>query len=394
MMRFKHVLLGLLFTTGAAADTIILKDGTFIDGTILLETSKSVRVESVYGVRSYKRSDIDRIIETVDYADPESVNRFEQMPAALRAALNATADYKLANYDRALERLQPFLEAADNPAVKNTIDWLVIEINERLGHWETAKRLLEDKKKDGNPREKLRAKAHLDILGWNPDYDLRYIGRKHARQFLIIADEELRNRAREPNSLMHPEIMNAALREYCEQLLQKEEFSVPALEGSFRPRRTYEACLKLPPAGDIERFLPYADRLKRAEQSISKAQAVLPGYGSIYEVQIMRVETSHLRQIWRRLINETLQVIPRLLAPAFNPETGRLTRDGREQLVEQCDEFIMRANKVLRVIEYIQEKTLRYPRKFDTFIERHETTTEYLDNLIKWAKRLKRKTHV
>ena len=378
----------------ARAETIILKDGTFIDGEITLRTSQTVRVQSIYGERTYKLRDIEEILETVDYADPESVERFEQLPKALQAVLNARADYNLGNHDRALSRLEPHLDYDENQAVRNSLDWLVIEIYERKGQWEEAKTRLEDKVDKGNPREKLRAEAHLDIFKRNPDYDLRYVGTKQARNFLVIADKELRYRAREPNSLMDREVMDAALAEYCEQLLRAEGFSVGALEESMNRNKTFEALRDLKPGGNVEERLPYIDMLKRAEQSISKAQAVLPGYGSIYELQLVRVEITHLYDVWEVIAKQVLEASPQQITPAFDPQTGYLTKEGRERLIAQCEEFITQAEQLITIIEYVQTKAERYPRKLDSPIKLHNLVIEHHKNMIHWARRLRQKTHV
>ena len=373
---------------------LVLKDGTFVEGEILVKTSTTLRLKSAYSVRSYNRRDIDRIVADVDFSDADSVERCEQLPSALKATFNARADYHLGKYEQALARVKPFLEYEENQATQNLIHWLIIEIYERQGRWDDAKRMLKTKKKQGSPREKLRAQAHLDIFKWNPDYDLRYVGTKHARNFLIIADEHLRNKAREPDSLMEGELMSAALAEYCEQKLKAEGFSVPALESFMDVNKTYEALRELQVGRDIEKNLPYLDMLERAEKSVSKVQAVLPGYGDIYEVQLVRVEMTHLFDVWFAMGQQALQVSPQEIVPAFNAQTGRLTRAGREQLKEQCDEFIKRTQRVIAVLEYIQSKARRHPVKLSSGIELQELVMSYLQNMIKWARKMRQKTRV
>ncbi len=409
MRQCKHLLVGLLLVSTTQAQTsspdtstvkegdaviLVLKDGTFVGCEIVVKTSKTIRVKSIYGIRSYNLRDIDRIVEDVDYSDAGSVERFEQLPDALKAALNARADYDLGNYERAFSRLDPFLEYDENQSTRNLIDWLLIEIYERQGRWDDAKRMLKAKKKRGSPREKLRAEAHLDIFKRNPDYDLRYIGTKHARNFLVIADQYLRNKAREPNSLTEREIMHAGLAEYCEQLLQAEGFSVPALESYMDLKKTYEAVRELSPSGDLERHLPYATMLERAEESISKAQVVLAGYGDIYELQLVRVEVAHFTDVWYSLSRQMVEASPRRITPAYNAQTGKLTRDGRKQLMDQCDEFVKRGRLIVWLIEYMKTKLERYPRKLDSLIELHNIALEYHENMIRWAKRLRNKTRV
>lgn len=388
------LLIGLACASAAQAATLVLKDGTFVDGTILVQTQRTVRLKTKFGVRSYNRREIEEIIESVDYADADSVNRFDQLPEALKAVLNGRADYDLGRYDRVLERLAPFRDDQEDGALRVSMDWLAIETQERLGNWEKAKKLLEEKKKNGGPKEKLRAKAHLDIFEWNPDYDLRYIFETHARNFLVAAKKELRDRGREPNSLRHRDIMEAALKQYCEQLLRRDGFSVPALEEAMNPRRTFEALENIVPRGDLEKHLPYADLLKRAEASVSKAQTVFPAYADIYEIQLFRVEISHLLDVWDPLSQRAMEVMPVGAAPASDPQTGRLTRAGREELIAACDDFIVRAGRVVAVLEYIQEKVQRYPVKLKSAFELHRLVIEHHKDMIRWAKKLRRKDRV
>jgi hypothetical protein len=66
-MRLAGWLPAVLFVGGAArAETIVLKDGTFIEGKITLQTSTSVHVDTRFGVRAFARKEIDQIVESID----------------------------------------------------------------------------------------------------------------------------------------------------------------------------------------------------------------------------------------------------------------------------------------------------------------------------------------
>ncbi len=355
-----------LASSAAEAVTVILKDGTFLEGEIVLETSKSIRLKSVFSTRTYLRKDIEQIVDTVAASGSRNVDKFDELSEPLRETLNAAADSKLGHYQKVLDRLAPFKDYKDSPAVRMQMDWLIIDAHERLGQWETAKDLLEAKKKDGTANEKRRAKAHLEIFEWNPEYDLRYINKKHMRQFL---PPRLQDQAREPNALADADIWRRAIQEYCEQLLWNERRSIKAFQDSFDPRRTYEACRKLPPAGEIDRHLPYIKELKEAEASILEAQAILPGYAEAYEQDLIRAEVGHLMDVLFQMFDDALGRSPELIQVQLDPTTGRLTPAGREAWQAQCDAFLQECRPLMQVSDYMLEKLERFPDGMRDLIE-------------------------
>lgn len=390
--RVISLLTPLLAAATSHADTIILKDGTFVEGEITLQTSRTVRVSTRFGERTYRRSNVEEIIKSVNSLDPDAVNKFAELPAPVKAVLNARAEYDLGRYEQALARLEPFRNYKDRKAIQIRIDWLIIEINERLGRWETVRQLLENKRSNGTPQERMRAKAHLDLFDANPDYDLRYVGEKHARNF--IKDEGLRNRARQPNALRDCDIMRIALEETCEQLLVEDQLSVKALADKLDPEATYEACRTLPRIGDVGKYLPYIEDLKRTEATLAKAQAILDDYGGAFELDIVRTELHHLLPILNRLLEEASAASPETYNPPFDRRTGRLTKEGREQWRQRCDEFLTTAEPVIRLIDYMVDRVNHYPQALRDLRKALLDTNERFKQMVRAVRKARSRTHV
>ena len=398
-MRHAVWLLAWLLASAASAETVILKDGTFVTGEIILETSRSVQIETRFGTRTYDRKNIEQIIKTVDDLDANAVNRFSDLPPVVRAVLNAQVESDLAagddeveKYRRALTRLEPYRQYVESLPIRIRIDWLLIEINERLGHWDAARELLEKRRDEGTPAEKIRAEAHLALFDAHPDYDLRYVGEKHARNF--IEDEVIRNRAREPNALRYHDIMRLALEETCEQLLVEDELSVKAFADKLDPDTTYEACKKLPRTGDVSKYLPYIDDLKYAEATLAKAQAILGDYGMAFELDLMRTELHHLMPVFERLFQEVTAYSPETFTPGYDGKTGLLTKDGRQQWRRRCNDFLTAARPLTTLLDYMVDRVNRFPHGLRDL---RKTLLDYqvrVDEMIKAVKKARTRTHV
>ncbi len=382
----------LAFGPPTTAQMIVLKDGTFIEGRIVVRTSRSVRIETRFGSRSVSRSRIDRIIDSVDELDPEAVSDFDDLAPGTRAVLNAQADYDLGRYHRALDRLETLRDGGDDPALRVRSDWLVIELSERLGNWDKVDQLLRAKLQDALPPERVRAKAHLDIFGANAAYDLRYVGDKHARNFL--SDPDLRNRAREPQSLRDHNVMRAALEEYCEQLLVEDEMSVKAFAAGLDSEKTYLAVRNAGGQGDIFTHLPYLDSLFGAEAALFKAQAILGDYGRGFELDLVRSELTHLMGVAERLFKEAVGVSPETFRPPFDRRNGRLTGEGRAAWILRCDEFLKRAKPVSRLYAYMRKKVERHPHALRDLRDLLTDRDERFDEMVKAVKKAKGRTHV
>lgn len=393
MFRATSFLIGALIAVAVQADTILrLKDGSWVEGKLIRQTSRMIHLETRFGTRTFLRGEIEEIIEGTTTLDPDAVNKFSEIPAPIQAVLNAQAEHDLGQYDKALARLEPWRSYHKNRAVRARIDWLIILINERLGKWEEAGRLLNNKKKEGTPGEKIRAQAHLALFEANPNYDLRYVGEKHARNF--IKDEALRNRARQPEALQDHGIMRIALEEVCEQLLAEDEMSVKAFSDKLDLEETYEACKKLPRKGHIGRYLPYMDDLKSAEASLAKAQAILGDYGSAFELDLARIELTHLLPVMLRLFSEAAQVSPETFTPGFDERTGQLTREGRIQWRERCDAFLDRVQPISRLLEYMVDRVNHYPKALRDLRELLLDVDERLTQTILAVKKARNRTRV
>lgn len=376
----------------AQAETIILKDGTFIDGKITLRTSTSIRLETRLGVKTFSLKDVDDILESLDDSSSTSHKSFADLPPATKAVLNAQADYTLGNYEKALARIEPFKEFTENKAVRIRIDWLVIEINERLGRWDVAKKLLKEKQDSGTPAEKTRAQAHLDIFEVNPDYDLRFVGKKHARNFIF--DEELRNKAKDPGALRDQEIMRLALEEYCEQLLVEDTLSVKAVAEKLDIKTTLDAVKNASGSGDIGMQLPYVADLKKAEAALVKAKAILGDYSSAFELDLVRIEFNHLIPVFNQLYSEAFALTPETFQPPFDRATGLLTAQGRRQWQERCDQFLDAVSPLVRLGDYMEAKVERFP---DTLRDLHKLATglnERLKENVRAVKKARSRTRV
>ena len=374
------------------AETIILKDGAFIEGKIKLKTKTTVRVDTRFGVRSFNLKDVDQILDSVDDSSSASQKTFAELPPATRAALNAQAEYDLGKYEKALARIEPFKDYTENKAVRMRLDWLTIEINERLGRWDVAKKLLKEKLEGGTAAEKTRAKAHLDLFEVNPDYDLRFVGKKNARNFLF--DEGLRNRAKAPGSLRDPEIMRLALEEYCEQLLVEDKQSVKSFAEKLDAKKTMEAIKNAPGTGDLAAHLPYTDDLKKAEAALMKAQAVLGNYSSAFELDLARTEVHHLFDILDTLLTEGRRLSPETYTPPFDRATGSLTAEGRRQWQQRSDQFLESMKPVSRLLDYLDAKTERYPESLRDFRKLIVQFNDRVKENIRVVKKARERTHV
>lgn len=385
-------IIGAAMPVGARADMLIFNDGSFVEGEITLETSRRVHVKTRFGTRTYRRDEIEEIIPSVDSLDPEAAKEFTDLPPDVREVLNAEAEYALEDYDKALARLRPMQNRDVGKALAIRVDWLTIEIYERLGRWDDVRSRLMDKEARGTPREQIRAEAHLSILDDNPDYNLRYVGEKPARRF--IRDEALLERARQPNALAARDIMNLALEEYCYQLLEADELSVKSFADKLDAETTYAACKNLPRTGDVARHLPYIEGLKQAEAALAKAAAILPDYGRAYEMDLVRTELNHLLPILVRLFEELTALSPESLNPAFDSRTGQLTKQGRQQWRDRCDAFLELAQPVDRLLGYMLDRVENYP---DSMRELHKALVEIqqrFEHMVRSVRKARSRTHV
>ena len=243
-----------------------------------------------------------------------------------------------------------------------------------------------------NPRARIRAQAHLDIIKANPNYDLRYVGQKHARSF--IHDASVITLARHAGSLRDREIMRIALEEYCEQLLVEDDLSVKRFAEKLDVQVIYDTVKSTPGAGNIAKYLPYKDHLQRAEASLAKAQAILDDYGNAFEMDLVRTELHHLLPVMKELFRDAIELSPERLTPSFDRRTGELSKDGQTQWRKRCDEFLEAAIPFARLVDYMTDRVDHYPRALRDLRNLLMDYQSRGDAMIKAVKRARNRTRV
>ena len=370
----------------ADAQIITLKDGSFVDGKIIRQNSRAVHVQTRFGLRTYsKRDEVKEILEAESPRPPDLSVAFDQLPVAWQGVLNAEADLKLGLVEKARTRLVALRDTNVDPAARRRIEWLLIEVYERMGDWTRASTLLEEKKRDGLPAERIRAEAHLSLFKANPQYKLEYVNEKHARHFL--KDEELRLRAQEPDALKDPVLMRLALEEFCEQLLVEDAVSVKSFAKKLDLDATADAIKKLRRVGNVGLSLPYIKDLKRAEGSLVKAQAVLGDYGQAFELDLARTELNHLERVIRRLFVELIAADPEGFQVGIDTRTGKFTPQGRIAWRKRCETFVKLAEPIHRILKYMADRISYYPDSLYDLKTAVDVTQDFLDNAIRTVKR-------
>ncbi len=358
------VVVGLLLirTSEASAGTVVtvvLKDGTVIDGEIVLKTKTVLRLLTVHGVRKYRMNKIDQII--TPGSDPtELEGGFGELPDEAQQILDARALYALGHWGPVIERLTPLVNPRGNLSNQMLIRWLLIEANERQGNFAAANEHLEFAAEHGEPKDRMRAEAHQQIFQDNPEYDLRRIGSRMARFFL---DHEMLIAAKEPGVLADAKMMRLALEEYCDQILHSEQASVQAFARSLNQLRadTLRALDDPDRKGKAVNALRYIEELRDVESSLYRVQAILFHYADAHEINLVRTEAELMLDVIEQLFQRALAANPENTTPAFDQGTGRLTANGREEWRALCEDFLDQTKATVDLTEYFLEKVGRYP---------------------------------
>lgn len=375
--------------SAACGATLLLKDGTIIEGRIIAETSTTIRVRTPFDTRLVNRKDIDKIF-LADSDDEASMSSssFSELPEKLQALINARADYRLGNYRAVIDRIEPFAQKETNPVLKSEYLWLLIESYERFARWDEVKKMCEERLQNGTPQDKIRAQAHLDILKANADWDysLRLVKApgsekpEWARNFLPAA---MRSAAQDPNALADVEIMRKALDEYCSQMVRNEKAGASTLRDRLDPRKTLEAVRKFPPglrSIDVLERMPYYEELKKAETTIYKAQAIQPGYADAFILDLIRAEGDHLLQVMEPLFAEAVATSPYNLNL---PKT--LDAASRQQWREACDRWLASTESLETLGEYFLNKLSAYPKEqrliYEVIKDLHERLKEMRESV-------------
>jgi hypothetical protein len=350
-----------LCSTALAKDKLVLKDGRQIEGTILKEDHRKIIIMTPRGKKVYRRTRISEVVRGDEDESKGIVGEdyFALDPGA-RELRNARAEYVLGRYEAIVTRLTPLLDNDHTGLEQIEARWLIIDSHERLAQFDRAEKLLKEIKKEGDETNRIRAQAHLDLFEQNPGYKLERVNNKLARKFL---PRELYLKGKQPDALADKELMREALEEYADQILSNEKVSVRALRESLDMEATLEALREMPRAGRLEKYLPYYEELRKVEESMLRAQAILPAYVDSYMLDLVRTEADHLFQAVESLFNEVFENYPENSSYAFDPANGKLTKAGREQWRENCEEFLEQSKPLTAVAEYLAKKVGRYPRK-------------------------------
>ena len=401
----RHLLVALLLAAGlsasrAPADTIILIDGTIVEGTIYRESARYVKIETASGKKTFSRKKIEKIIKESDEGSAvraiRSVRNFSELNDIARELKNAEALYDLERFEEIPARVERLL-GQGTKFDEMRIRWMLIETYERQGKWEKVEGLLQRTLADGRQPDQIRAQAHLDIFAQNPGHTLRQIEvvkgeRRRAKEFL---SREMRNRGKRTDALQDRDMMEAALLEYLDQILHNEEVSTEAFGRNLEVAQALAVIREEIEAGsrNVVRALPYAEELRQVETSLYKANAILPGYAEGYVLDLVRTEAEHLDEVIRELLSEVSAAYPDRQNVGIDSQTGRLTAEGRRQWREACDRFLELSRPVTQLIEHLLARVRPYPVEMRLFIKEWEDTLERVEQMRHSAVRHRDRTH-
>ncbi len=370
-------LLVLVVAASAPADSILLDDGQVVEGTVVSQSKTQVTIETASGRRTYRMRRVKSIIRDADVrlprdVIPAAVLHFYNVDPLSREIQNAEALYTLAGkqdgarrrakYKQVLERLQPLVHPDDESEEQYELRWMVIETHERLADFKRAVELLEEMEKKGRKTDKLRAKAHLDILEENEKHanpwSLRTVNGRKAADFMMNRDDV--KRAKEANSLADAGVMRVALEEYCFQILENQEVSIRALKKKLDVEDTLDALLEVPPrARDVTEYLPFSEELVAVEESLDRVDAILPDYATGYRAELARILGNHFLVVLDVLFAMTVETHPE---PKLSGDrSGRMTADERRTWREYCDEFELALRPLMLTAKYMQDKLAPHP---------------------------------
>ncbi len=395
----------------AAADTIELNDGATITGRIVRESDLVVVIEAEGGgERTILRSHIKKIVRDVSASDgsdraatpgvfiPGRKSTFDQLDPIEQELKNARAEYALGEYQQVLARVDPLVSDSGPAEQQSAIAWLIIESTERLANFTRATELLRAMLQTGTEENKIRARAHVDILetnskgGW--DYGLRKVGDANARDFL---EPDFYIEAKRPNGLAKAEVMQRALEEYCHQVLTRDsaQVSVHALKKSLDAEHTLRAVREMPRTGDPEKYLPFVKdgRIEKVKKSLDRVDAILPGYAASYKLDLVRVEAEHIYDALEQLFFEVIQRYPEDFQPAADAN-GNLTREGREQWRQRCEDFARDLQPLIQISRYVKMKVDAYPKELRRLVDAYRGIIDRLEGAKLDAIRKKERTHV
>jgi hypothetical protein len=394
MIRTLSILLTVcLATTAVAQDKLLLRDGREIEGNILREDQDKIVIMTAVGKRSYRKTKIREVQRAEDkVAAADQIQSFAALSPIGQHLRNARAERILGRNRGIVDRLVPLIEKGNFSPEQMKARWVVVEAYERLGEFGQAETLLKEIREKANLPDQLRARAHLDIFEQNPGYKLERVNDRLARNFL---ERELYLKGKQPNALADGELMRKALEEYVDQILLNKRVSLHSLKEMLDLEETLEALRQMPAAtSQVEKYLPYYEHLEQVEESITKAQAILPEYGHGYELDLLRTESEHLQRAIEALFDEVFARHPDNSSYAYDGESGKLTKEGREQWRENCDAFLADSKPLIAVAEYLLTRTARFPLELERVTD---SLTRIMNRLKRTREAIMRKrdrTHV
>jgi len=370
----------------ASADTLVLVDGTVIEGTIVYESEKYVKIETRFGRKTYRRKKISEIIkENVEESALHAIGTtrsFKALTDVAQELKNAEALYALGRYEEIPERVIP-LQGKGTTFDEMRIRWLLIETYERQAKWDKVNELLDKTLEDGREPDKIRARAHKDIFEENnsPPYSLRKIGGRRAKEFLT-REQWIDGKRRD--ALADGEMMRAALLEYIDQILRNERISLYKFQEDLEIEDTLELINERIEAGAarVTNELPYFDQMEKVQQTLYRVDAILPGYARGYELELVRIEAEHLGEVVNRLFEIALEAYPEGMNLATEGDSNRLTPDARRQWREASDAFLRICRPLLEITEYMLSRVRAFPVALREFIRLYEDVQERLEQMM------------
>lgn len=344
-----------------ADDRVVLKNGRQYEGTIVKEDDKYVHLQTADRKRVFRKTEIREIVR--DRSEQEQAalpQKFSELSPLGQQVRNARAECILGKYDAIVVRLEPLIaEGGESPEMSQA-RWLLIEAYERLGRFDDATRLLKETTVNAPQADRIRAQAHLDIFEQNEGYKLERINNNLARNFL---PRELYLEGKSPGALADKEMMDRALREYVDQVLRNPKVSLPAFKESLVLDETVERIRSMPPAGGLEKHLPYGEMLGEVAESLERAHAILPHYADGYMLDLVRTEAEHLSGAIEIVFRDLVGRYPESFSYAYDPVSGKLTKEGRERWRENCETFLSESKPLTLVVRYQLKKVAPYGRE-------------------------------
>jgi hypothetical protein len=382
------VALTLLMAGGALrADTVVLKDGTILEGKIVSKSTKYLRLETRFGRKSLRRADIDRLVEESEEDSAlhaiRQTHDFDALPAEAQVLKNAQALYDLGRFSDIPPLVEP-LVGKGSKFDDMRIRWLLIDNHIRQGQWAETEALLKKTQEDGRETDKIRAEVYLNIFKENPGHNLRKIGEVRTRDFM---EWDLYLQAKEPDSLRNPKIMEAALREILRQRLHDKKNSIAAFKDELKVEETVSIIQKEldkdPKERKIKSFvklLPYLEKMEAVEKAQFEADAVIPGASRGFQLHLVRVESDHLRDVLSTLLGPVVEAFPGDKSVPTDAH-GRLTKEGREQWRKMSDEFLERSRPVIELMEYQLSRLRAFPDELKPLIKLWEDVLERVEQM-------------